>query len=100
MGCILKCSEELKQRTNTEIGPKNFFEMTSIKKILKAQDPYRPKPLMIPAGKGSILSRQFDRLIHSLKSKLPKAFEDTAYQEKSGLLHDGYQLWGPDQGNQ
>ena len=55
------------------------------------QDPYRPKPLMIPAGKGSILSRQVDRLIQSLKSKLPKAFEDTAYQEKIGLLHDGYQ---------
>ena len=55
------------------------------------QDPYRPKPLVVPAGKGSILSRQVDRLIHSLKSKLPKAFEDTAYQEKIGLLHDGYQ---------
>ncbi|MBW2513406.1 MAG: AAA family ATPase [Deltaproteobacteria bacterium] len=55
------------------------------------QDPYRPKPLMVPAGKGSILSRQMDRLIQSLKSKMPKAFEDTAYQKKIGLLHDTFQ---------
>lgn len=55
------------------------------------QDPYRPKPLMVPAGKGSILSRQMDRLIQSLKSKMPKAFEDTAYQKKIAMLHDTYQ---------
>ena len=55
------------------------------------QDPYRPKPLMVPAGKGSILSRQVDRLIQSLKSKLPKAFENTSYQKKIGVLHDTYQ---------
>jgi lon-related putative ATP-dependent protease len=54
------------------------------------QDPYRPKPLMVPAGKGSILSRQMDRLIQSLKSKIPKAFEDTAYQKKIAMLHDTY----------
>ena len=29
---ILKYSEELKQGTNTEIGPKNFFEMASKKR--------------------------------------------------------------------
>ena len=29
LGCILKYSEELKQGTNTETGPKNFFETTS-----------------------------------------------------------------------
>jgi len=55
------------------------------------QDPYRPKPLMVPAGKGSILSRQMDRLIQSLKTKLPKAFEDTAYQEKIDDVRDNYQ---------
>jgi lon-related putative ATP-dependent protease len=55
------------------------------------QDPYRPKPLVVPAGKGSILSRQMDRLIQSLKSKLPKAFEDTSYQKKTGIIQDTYQ---------
>jgi len=55
------------------------------------QDPYRPKPLVIPAGKGSILSRQMDRLIQSLKNKLPKAFEDMSYQKKIGIVQDTYQ---------
>jgi len=55
------------------------------------QDPYHPKPLMVPAGKGLILSRQMDRLIQSLKTKLPKAFEDTVYQKKIGIVQDTYQ---------
>ena len=55
------------------------------------QDPYHPKPLMVPAGKGSILSRQMSRLIQSLKIKLPKAFEDESYQKKIGVIQDTYQ---------
>ena len=55
------------------------------------QDPYHPKPLMVPAGKGSILSRQMDRLVQSLKIKLPKTFEDTSYQKKIGTVQDSYQ---------
>jgi lon-related putative ATP-dependent protease len=55
------------------------------------QDPYRPKPLVVPAGKGSILSRQMIRLIQSLKNKLPKAFEDSSYQKKIGAIQDTYQ---------
>lgn len=55
------------------------------------QDPYHPKPLMVPAGKGSILSRQMNRLIQSLKIKLPKAFEDESYQKKIGAIQETYQ---------
>jgi len=38
---ILKYSEELKRRPNTEIGPKDFFEMASrsyLKKKILVQD--------------------------------------------------------------
>jgi len=31
VGSILQYSEELKQETNTEIGPKNFFEVSNNK---------------------------------------------------------------------
>ena len=55
------------------------------------QDPYRPKHLMVPAGKGSILSRQMHRLIQSLKSKLPKAYENSSYQKKIAAVQNSYQ---------
>jgi len=55
------------------------------------QDPYRPKPLAVPSGKAMVLSRQMERLIQTLKSKLPKAFEDESFQEKIGSLKEVHQ---------
>ncbi len=55
------------------------------------QDPYRPKPLAIPSGKAMVLGRQMERLIQTLKSKLPKVFEDENFQEKIGSLKDTHQ---------
>ena len=55
------------------------------------QDPYRPKPLAVPSGKGSYLGRQMDRMIQALKIKLPKAFDDTSFQDKIGVIQDGFQ---------
>ena len=55
------------------------------------QDPYRPKPLSVPSGKSMVLSRQMERLIQTLKSKLPKAFEDESFQEKIGSLKEVHQ---------
>jgi predicted ATP-dependent protease len=55
------------------------------------QDPYRPKPLAVPSGKGLVLSRQMERLIQTLKSKLPKAFEAESFQEKVSSLNEVHQ---------
>ncbi len=55
------------------------------------QDPYRPKPLAVPSGKAMVLSRQMERVIQTLKSKLPKAFEDESFQEKISSLKDTHQ---------
>ncbi len=55
------------------------------------QDPYRPKPLAVPCGKAIVLSRQMERLILTLKSKLPKAFEEESFQEKINSLKEVHQ---------
>lgn len=55
------------------------------------QDPYRPKPLAVPSGKGAFFSRQMDRLIQTLKIKLPKAFDNTSFQDKVSIIQDGFQ---------
>ena len=54
-------------------------------------DPYRPKPLAVPSGKAMVLSRQMERLIQTLKSKLPKAFEHESFHEKVSSLKDLHQ---------
>jgi len=54
------------------------------------QDPYRPKPLSVPSGKGVIISRQMDRLVQTLKNKLPKTFEDSAFQEKMNSAQETF----------
>jgi predicted ATP-dependent protease len=55
------------------------------------QDSYRPKPLSVPSGKGLLFSRQMDRLIQSLKRQLPKAFDNTTFQEKISRVQEKFQ---------
>jgi len=55
------------------------------------QDPYRPKPLAVPPGKELLFSRQMDRVIRTLKSKLPKAFDNTSFQDKISSVKESFQ---------
>jgi lon-related putative ATP-dependent protease len=55
------------------------------------QDSYRPEALAVPSGKGLLFSRQMDRLIQSLKNKLPKAFDNTTFQEKISRVQEKFQ---------
>ena len=70
MGCILEYSEELKQGTNTEIGPKNFFEIASKTSHIKGQ----AMKYTVPEE----YQTQFDTLIRSVPVELQ---DDDAFKE-------------------
>jgi lon-related putative ATP-dependent protease len=55
------------------------------------QDAYRPRAISVPSGKAGMLSKQMQRLINRLKTKLPKAFENDSFQEKNRLIQEKYQ---------
>jgi len=54
-------------------------------------DEYRPKAIPVPSGSAVLLSKQMNRLIHMLKSKLPKAFESASFREKSAQVQEKFQ---------
>ncbi len=53
-------------------------------------DPYRPRYLQLPAGQGSELKADMERLIDSLRDDLPKAFESDEYQERREQVDQQY----------
>ncbi|MGQ9859575.1 MAG: AAA family ATPase [Thermodesulfobacteriota bacterium] len=46
------------------------------------KDPDRPKVLAFPPGQGKWFKREMERLVESLRSKIPKLFESDVYQER------------------
>jgi lon-related putative ATP-dependent protease len=55
------------------------------------QDEYRPVAVEVPSGKAMQFSKQVQRLIDDLKRRLPKAFEDQAFQDKKNAIQQGYE---------
>src|SRR5512146_2111406 len=49
-------------------------------------DPRRPRAVELPAGRGSELRRDIDRLIEELRAAIPAAFESTEYRARLQVL--------------
>ncbi|HEU5322343.1 MAG TPA: ATP-binding protein, partial [Methylomirabilota bacterium] len=45
-------------------------------------DPYRPRALQLPAGRGRELREEMARLVEECKARLPRAFEDEAFERR------------------
>ncbi len=85
-------------------GPPGIGKMTSVKSFLEElagqkktpddwcyinnfHDPYHPKALTLPAGRGNQLKKDMDTLVEHLKKELPKAFESEEYNnEKESII--------------
>lgn len=55
------------------------------------QDEYRPLPIAVPSGGAVQFSKEIQRLIETLKRRLPKAFEDQAFEEKKNTIQHGFE---------
>ena len=51
--------------------------------VYNHEDPYRPRLIMLPAGKGKQFSKDIDKLRAFLRDELPKVFESEEYSERS-----------------
>lgn len=49
-------------------------------------DPYRPRALWLPAGRGAVFRRDVANLVKQLQADIPQAFESEAYQERRQQL--------------
>jgi len=54
------------------------------------QDEYRPRAMRVPPGKGSLFSKQMNRLVDVLKTRLPEAYDDKAFQEQQAAVREKY----------
>ena len=54
------------------------------------QDKYRPRAMRIPPGKATLFSKQMSRLVDVLKTRLPQAYDDKAFQEQQAAVREIY----------
>jgi lon-related putative ATP-dependent protease len=54
-------------------------------------DPYRPKAVELPAGRGAVFRRDMANLVKHLQDEIPQAFETEAYQERRQQLVRDFQ---------
>lgn len=55
------------------------------------QDEYRPLTIEIPSGDAVVFGKRIQRLIDTLKRRLPKAFENQAFEEKKNGIQHGFE---------
>lgn len=55
------------------------------------KDEFRPVAISLPSGKAVIFSRYIERLIGSLKKKLPEAMKDADFLEKQDVLYKTFE---------
>ncbi len=56
------------------------------------QDEFRPRAMQVPPGKAVLFSKQMNRLVDVLKTRLPEAYEDKSFQEQQIALREKYHL--------
>ncbi|RUM87288.1 MAG: ATP-dependent protease [Thermodesulfatator sp.] len=57
--------------------------------VYNFEDPDRPLPLELPAGRGREFKKDMEHLVRTLRERLPEAFEDERYvQKKEALLKE------------
>ena len=54
------------------------------------QDEYRPRAMRVPPGKAVLFSKQMNRLVDVLKTRLPEAYDDKAFQEQQAVVREKY----------
>ncbi len=54
------------------------------------QDRYRPRAIQVPSGKANLFSKQMRRLVDVLKTRLPEAYDDKAFQEQQAAVREKY----------
>lgn len=62
------------------------------------EDPYRPRLLMLPAGKGRDFSHEIDDLRRYLSEELPRVFESDEYSQRSNEAVQQFKRQGEDAG--
>ena len=59
--------------------------------IYNFSDPYRPRALSLPAGKGSELREDMDRLLSHLKIEIPRTLESEEFEREKSEIIQKYQ---------
>ncbi len=54
--------------------------------VFNFHNEYEPKVFSLPAGEGTVFSKQMNRLVHSLSQELPRIFGGDQYQEQRKAL--------------
>jgi lon-related putative ATP-dependent protease len=55
------------------------------------QDEFRPLAIALPSGRATLFSKQIQRCIEDLKTRLPKAFEDNIFQQKKNAIEQRFE---------
>ncbi|HEB95099.1 MAG TPA: hypothetical protein ENI96_01550 [Sedimenticola thiotaurini] len=58
--------------------------------VASFQDPYRPRCLSLPAGRGGRLRRQMEQLVDDLISAIPAAFQGDEYRRRAAEIDDEF----------
>ncbi len=89
------------------IGPIGTGKLTTISKMLRRRaetrdrpddwcyvndfaDPERPTAIALPAGMGSELADDFDRMVEELATEVPRVFESEHYQKESERVQERF----------
>ncbi len=79
-GKTTAATDYLKAAARTEPTPHDWVYVHNF------ADPYQPKALRLPPGKGRQFAEDVHRLIQRIQAELPKAFESAPYTEQRGEI--------------
>jgi lon-related putative ATP-dependent protease len=73
------------ERAATEEPPSDWAYVNNF------DQPYVPRALRLPAGRGKVLQQDMDRLVEDLRTALSSAFESEEYESRRRVLQDELQ---------